>query len=71
MIGGNKALVLTFRGTDNPYKAGYLGEAWDASGAIEQWNAFKPLLDAAFQYAHDNGIKREVSIFERKKSRLV
>ncbi|MGZ4956303.1 MAG: DUF4347 domain-containing protein [Methylobacter sp.] len=59
---GDGTLALTFRGTDTFDDALFGGQTWTGNGAYLHYEAFRPLINAAYEYAHnpDNKIKHIV-----------
>ncbi len=50
----NDTLVLTFRGTDGKDPAVENGQAFTGAGLSSHYKAFKPLINAAYQYLQDH-----------------
>ena len=59
-VGGQNTLVLSFRGTDALDKAIRDGSAWTAKGNKGHYEAYRPLIDALFDYAVAEGITKLV-----------
>ena len=53
-VQGGDTLVLTFRGTDGKDPAVNNGQAFTGAGLSSHYKAFKPLINAAYQYLEDH-----------------
>ncbi|MGI3187359.1 peptidoglycan DD-metalloendopeptidase family protein, partial [Nioella aestuarii] len=58
-VGGQRTLVLSFRGSDGE-DAAFEAQTWTGAGIASYYNALRPLVEAAREYACSNGINNVV-----------